>query len=211
MEKRISIGVFDDHPAVLDGIVSVLNGHTETFELLFTATDRASLEAHCQTQVPDVMVLDIVSAEVKALELFEYFRDRYPQTAVVAHSGLITPTLVQNLLFLGVKGFVSKRQSLSELLRCLLLVSEGHISVPEDYRYLVSKYHTADPALLSEREIEIVNLIAREYNSAEIAGQLGLSVNTIENHRKRIFFKLDVKNVAGMVLAASRLAYIRVE
>lgn len=209
MEKHITVGLFDDHPVILDGIRRVLDDHPDAFELLFAVSGRNELLRQCALQMPQVLVLDIISAEVKALELFGYFRENYPETAIVAHSGLANPALVQNLLFLGIKGFVNKRQPLDDLLHTLVLVSEGHISVPEDYRYLTSRFHSGETALLSEREIEIVNLIATEYSSAQIAETLHLSVNTVENHRKRIFLKLNVKNVAGMVLAASRLAYIR--
>lgn len=209
MEKRITVGIYDDHPVVLDGIVRALGEHTDAFELLFTASRRDELMWNCQTQLPRVLVLDIISSEVKALELFEHFREEHPEVAIVAHSSLANPALIQNLLFLGVKGFVNKRQPLQDLLHTLALVGEGHISVPEDYRYLTSQFRAAEASLLSEREVEIVNLIAAEYNSMQIADALHLSVNTVENHRKRIFLKLNVKNVAGMVLAASRLAYIR--
>jgi len=208
-EQHITVGVFDDHPVVLDGITRALSDHTETFSLLFASTGKDELLEQVAKVSPRVLVLDIISADVNALELFEYFRVRYPAISIIAHSSLSTPALIQNLLFLGVKGFVNKRQPIGDLLHAISVVAEGLVSVPEDYRYLTSKYHTEEAALLSEREIEIVNLIANEFNSAQIAEKLQLSVHTIENHRKRIFFKLNVKNVAGMVLEASRLAYIR--
>lgn len=208
-EQHITVGVFDDHPVVLDGIARAMDEHPETFRLLFTASAKDDLLEEVRKVSPRVLVLDIISADVNALELFEYFRGRYPSVSIIAHSSLTTPALIQNLLFLGVKGFVNKRQPIGDLLHAISLVAEGHVSVPEDYKYLTSKYHSEEPTLLSEREIEIVNLIANEFNSAQIAEKLQLSVNTIENHRKRIFFKLNVKNVAGMVLEASRLAYIR--
>lgn len=209
IEKRITIGVFDDHPVILDGVSRALGDCPDTFELLFATSRRDELLQKCAVNQPQVLLLDIISAEVKALELFEYFRENYPEVSVLAHSSLANPSLIQNLLFLGVKGFVNKRQPLDDLLHALTLIAEGHIYVPEDYRYLTSQYRTANLTLLSAREVEIVNLIAEECNSQQIAETLHLSVNTVENHRKRIFLKLNVKNVAGMVLAASRLAYIR--
>jgi DNA-binding NarL/FixJ family response regulator len=209
MMNRITVGVFDDHPIVLDGIKQAIGLHGDPFDLLFSVSSRADLMKNIKTGLPKVLILDIISSEIKGLELFEYFKENHPEVMVLAHSSLASPALMQNLLFLGMKGFVNKRQSSDDLLHAISLVAEGHIYVPEDYRYLTSKYYKVNTSLLTDREIEIVNLIADEKNSAQIADLLCLSVNTVENHRKRIFLKLNVKNVVGMILEASRLAYLR--
>jgi DNA-binding CsgD family transcriptional regulator len=62
---------------------------------------------------------------------------------------------------------------------------------------------------LSAREIEIINRIGKEYTSQQIGNELNLSIHTIESHRKRIFQKLNVKNVAGMIMEAARLGYLK--
>jgi DNA-binding NarL/FixJ family response regulator len=209
VEKRITVGLFDDHPVVLDASVRALKEHAELAEVLFSTSSKEALLQLVKENVPQVMILDIISADVTALELFEYFRAHHPQTALIAYSSLSSPILVENLLFLGVKGFVNKRQPLEDMLSAVFLIADGHISVPEDYRYLTSRFNPAATAILSEREIGIVNLVAEEFTSFEIAEKLNLSVNTIENHRKRIFLKLNVKNSAGMVMVASQLAYIK--
>jgi len=209
MMNRITVGIFDDHPIILDGIKQTLAKHEDTFDVLFAVSAHTDLIKNINTRLPKVLILDIISSEIKGLELFEYFKTAHPEIMVVAHSSLASPALVQNLLFLGVKGFVNKRQSSDDLLHAISVVSEGHIYVPEDYRYLTSKYYQVSTSLLTDREIEIVNLIANENNSVQIADLLGLSANTVENHRKRIFLKLNVKNVVGMILEASRLAYLR--
>jgi DNA-binding CsgD family transcriptional regulator len=64
------------------------------------------------------------------------------------------------------------------------------------------------PVVLSEREIEIIKLIAQELTSQEIADRLFISYFTVENHRKNIFRKMGVKNLAGMIMAATRMGYI---
>lgn len=209
MINRITVGIFDDHPIVLDGIRQTLGKHEDTFNVLFSVSSRIDLMENIKTRLPNVLILDIISSDIKGLELFEYFKENHPEVMVMAHSSLSSPALIQNLLFLGVKGFVNKRQSPDDLLHAISIVSEGHVYVPEDYRYLTSKYYKVSTSLLTDREIEIVNLVAEEKNSLEIANLLGLSVNTVENHRKRIFLKLNVKNVVGMILEASRLAYLR--
>ena len=209
MEKKVSVGMFDDHPVVLDAVLCAFQLYPTLLELSFSTSYKQELLDQTEQKKPDILILDIISDNVQALELFEYFRATDPTIGVIAYTSLSSPVLVENLLFLGVKGYVNKRQPLEDLLQTIFLVSEGHTMVPADYKYLTSKYVPDNTALLSKREVEIVNLIAKEHSSSEIAEMLELSVNTIENHRKRIFIKLNVKNVVGMIMEASRLAYIR--
>lgn len=208
-DKQLTVGMFDDHPVVLEAIRSALANEKELVRLAFAVSSKKDLLAHMEREAPEVLVLDIISSEVAALELFEQFRVTAPRTAIIAYSSLSSPVLVENLLHFGVKGYVNKRQPITDLLRAIFLVSEGRTVVPDDYKYLTSEYKSDNTALLSDREAAIVQLIAGEYTSAEIAQKLGISVNTVENHRKRIFLKLNVKNVAGMVLEATRLGYLQ--
>lgn len=201
--------MFDDHPVILDAAICAFKLYPTLLELSFYTSSKKELLEITGQKAPEVLILDIISDEVKALELFEHFRVAHPNICVIAYTSLSSPVLVENLLFLGVKGYVNKRQPVEDLLQTIFLVYEGHIAVPPDYKYLTSKYVPDNTALLSKREVEIVNLISKEHSSSEIAEMLQLSINTIENHRKRIFIKLNVKNVVGMVMEASRLAYIQ--
>jgi len=208
MPGRITIGVFDDHPVILNAVVSSLKEKEAFMEVLFSTSSKQTLLEFNKGERPDVLILDIISQEVTALELFEHFQKTHPEIAVIAYSSLTSPILVENLLYFGVKGYVNKRQPLDDLIRTVILASEGKTTLPEDYQYLASSYKIDNTAILTAREIEIVRLISAESTSSAIAAQLGLSDNTIENHRKRIFLKLNVKNVAGMVLEATKLGYI---
>jgi DNA-binding CsgD family transcriptional regulator len=80
--------------------------------------------------------------------------------------------------------------------------------LPDDYKHLTKGY-IHQTAILSAREIEIINMIGKEYTSQQISNEIFLSIHTIESHRKRIFQKLNVKNVAGMIMEASRLGYLK--
>jgi len=201
--------LFDDHPVVLEAVRNALREIDCLAEIVFSTSSRDELVREAKERLPDLLILDIISAEVSALELFDHFRKTQPEIAIIAYSGLSSPVLVENLLFFGVKGFVNKRQPLSDLLQAVCVVAEGRIYVPEDYKYLTSQFKGDNTALLTERETHIVQLISAERTSEQIARELSISVNTVENHRKRIFIKLNVRNVAGMVLEATRLGYLQ--
>lgn len=118
--------------------------------------------------------------------------------------------MVEQLLHAGVKGYVGKSQPLGELTDAITQVHYERIYVPEDYQFILKKMKVGEtPETLSKREIEILSLIASEKKTSEIAGALGISVNTVETHRRHLFDKLNVSNLAGLIKAGFDLGYIK--
>jgi DNA-binding NarL/FixJ family response regulator len=206
MVKHVTLGIFDDHPLTGKGVADFLKGESG-FTVLFVKAGRQDLLDALATEAPDVLFLDILAADVKGLELFETVLKKYPRLKVIAYTSLTGTVLVENLLSLGVKGYLNKKQKPEDVLIAIDEVLNGHVYVPSDYAHLTKKEHETYSGL-SEREIEVLHLISRELTSGEVATQLNLSVNTIESHRKNIFRKLNVKNVAGMVREAARMGYL---
>lgn len=205
--NKPTIGLFDDHPYILSGISGSLA--EAKFKVIFQTTSKATLFEYLKYQLPDVLILDIVSDEVRGLENFEDILKLYPNQKILAFSSLDSVVLIDNLLSLGVRGFVNKKSESSVLIQAIAIVNEGKIAVDDQYKHLTSNYTARNTAILTPREIDIVNGIATEMTSAAIAENLNLSVNTIESHRKRIFQKLNVKNVAGMIMESNRLGYLK--
>jgi len=206
MIPSISIGLFDDHPIVLEGLTNNIDANQ--FQIRFATSEKEMLYNQLQIEQPDVLILDIVSDEVTGLEVFEQVMAQYPSQKIIAFSSLNSVVLVDNLLSIGVKGFASKKSDYSKLEQAILAVMDNQISLPDDYKHLTRGY-IQQTAILSAREIEIINMIGKEFTSQEIADEINLSIHTIESHRKRIFQKLNVKNVAGMIMEAARLGYLK--
>jgi len=204
-----TIGIFDDHPSVLSGVTSELERHKDYFLLQFTASEKDPFLQLLKQFRPEILVLDILSDNVSGPELFEYVNEHFTATKVICYSSLASPILVENLLSLGVLGYVNKRQPTGDLIDALFKIADGDISLPPDYLFLTSRYKTTRPALLTARETEIVTLVGAGLTTSEISEKLFLSPNTIENHRKRIFTKLNVKNVASMIVESIRLGYLK--
>jgi len=204
----INVALFEDHPVVLRSLESFLN-EQGNITVVFSAKAKAELYGNLnQDSDIDVVIVDLLGIDVRGLEVYEYLNKNYPDIKMIAFTSLASAVLVENLLAVGVKGYVNKNQDLEDLPRVIESVYNGHISVPEDYSFLVKRPTEPHKVTLSERETEIVNFIALEYTTTDIAAQLGISVNTVENHRKSIFQKLDVKNVAGMMREVARLGYL---
>ncbi|RXR20585.1 response regulator transcription factor [Flavobacterium amnicola] len=205
--KKISIGIFDDHPLVIEAIRSKFSN--KDFIIEWEANSKRDLFTKLKSVQPEILILDIVADDVLGLEIFETILKDYPDSKIIAHSSLSSSILVENLLSIGIKGFVNKKQDINDLKEAVLTVANDKTYVSKNYTFLTSEYLINKTAILSEREIEIVNMIGNEFTSQQISEQLFLSVNTIESHRKRIFQKLNVKNVAGMIMEAGKLGYLK--
>lgn len=204
----IKVALFEDHPVVLRSLVSFLS-EEEGIEVVFTAKTKFELHENLSiSNEIDIFVVDLLGIEIRGLEVYEYLWKNYPTIKVISFTSLASAVLVENLLAVGVRGYVNKNQDLEDLAAAIHQVYNGHISLPDDYDFLIKKSFQNKPNSLSEREVEIIQLIAREFTTSDIATQLNISVNTVENHRKSIFSKLDVKNVAGMIREVAKLGYL---
>lgn len=208
MSTYISIGIFDDHPVLASGLRSMLEAHSLLKISLVEHTRDGLINALQQCPL-DVLIMDVVAPDVEGLELFKEVHQKFPGIAVLAYSTLKSPVLVENLLAIGVQGYVNKRQPASELLDALNAIVSGNTWVPEQYRHLTVRSGTTPTTLveLSAREKEIIRLIVDGKLSKEIANELGISQKTVENHRHRLFRKLEVNNVAELLKKVLSLGY----
>lgn len=204
--KGARIGIFDDHPAVGLALSSLFAERAA--EVSFVARSRDHLLEYLEARQPDVLVLDVVADDVVGIELFRTISRRYPALPIIAYTSLGSPILVENLLRCGVRGYVSKTEDVEVLCEAVSKVVQGRLHLPAELSFLGGQSDQGDAASLSDREVEILRLIAREQTSKEIAERLSLSVNTVENHRQNIFAKLNVRNLAGLIVEGFRHGYL---
>jgi len=204
----IHIAFFEDQPIVCTGLNSFFSNQKDV-EVLFYATNKSDLYLKIEKHSGlDLIIVDLIANDVEGLEVYKYLQKNHPALSVIAFTSLSSPILVENLLAMGVKGYVNKNQDIEELLEAIRLVWEGGIYLPDDYSFLAKENRTGTAITLTAKELTIMQFIIKEFTTADIAKELKLSVNTIENHRKNIFNKLDVSNVAGMVREASKLGHV---
>ncbi len=203
----IYVAFFEDHPLVINSLENLINKETD-LNLVFKARTKKelyeSLENH---QEIDVLLLDLLADDVNGLEIYEYVHKKFKNLKVISLTSLNSPILIENLLLNGVRGYVNKNQDMEDIVTAIRDVNNGNIHLPEDYQFMIDKFQLDRKLLLSDREVEIITYIIKEFTTAEIAEQLNISVATVENHRKNIFQKLNVKNAAGMVREVNNLGY----
>jgi DNA-binding NarL/FixJ family response regulator len=200
---RIRVALADDHPVVLAGIKALIQAAPE-MELVGEAVDgRAALEVIRATS-PDVAIIDISMPEIPGVDLAQNIATDCPSVKVLALTVHEDRAYVQRLLQAGARGYLLKRSAAEELVRAIRAVFAGGLYVdPTIASKLLSPIITnaaAAPAVgLSERELEVLKLMARGFSNKEAAARLDLSIKTVETYKARAAEKLGLRTRAEIV------------
>lgn len=201
----ITILIVDDHPIVLKGIHALLSSSFPRASIMDAAGVGEAEEILVRHDV-DIMITDLDLNGESGTTLIRHVRDTRPATQVVVYTMHEEPWSVSEIDSMDVEAVVMKSDSAGELLTAVgcLLDGKGYYSATFS-RLLGSQKR--QPDRLSCRETQVVDLTAAGLSSADIASKLGISVNTVEFHRRRIMQKLGVSNAAEMVSRATELGW----
>lgn len=203
--EPITILIVDDHPIVLKGIHALLSSSFPRASIMDAAGVGEAEEILVRHDV-DIMITDLDLNGESGTTLIRHVRDIRPATQVVVYTMHEEPWSVSEIDSMDVEAVVMKSDSAGELLTAVgsLLDGKGYYSATFS-RLLGSQKR--QPDRLSCREMQVVDLTAAGLSSADIASKLGISVNTVEFHRRRIMQKLGVSNAAEMVSRATELGW----
>lgn len=166
---------------------------------------------------PGIVIIDAKLPGLNGLELLRRLTRHLNGTRFLIFSALQNPVLVKDMLEAGAHGFIEKSVSLKEFINGLHIVSGGGTffgpSIAELIRTVVANPNSVQKSkdFLTEREREVLQLIAEGNSTKDIARHLGLSVKTIDNHRTNMMRKLDLHNVASITRYAMQNGLIEVE
>ncbi|MBO6524607.1 MAG: response regulator transcription factor [Balneolaceae bacterium] len=209
----------DDHKVFLQGMEALLS-RTEDFEVIATYTDGLDLMRFlAEGELPDVLLLDIEMKSISGVEVADNVLKQYPSIRVIMLSTYFDEDFVQHLMESGISGYLLKSTGFPDLKAAITKVAEGSFAFsPEVMDVIVkgfgSKEKNSGSAQrvesnpLTDREVELIRLIADELTMKEIAEKLFLSEHTVKTHRKNIMAKMEVKNTAGMIKKAFILGLI---
>ena len=212
--KPVNVLVVDDHPIWRDGIRSVLED-TE-FHIVGEAASSEEAIKVARELLPNLVLLDIRMAGIDGLEALHTLKTEHPQTAVVMLSSYNNPTYVARAVAGGAAGYLLKGTPRVELMNSLRAVANGemllsHETLARSMRLLnqlpaSEKAPTAnDPnQALSERETEVLRLLATGLNNREIGSLLFISENTVKTHVVHIIANLGVSDRVQAAVWAAR-------
>jgi DNA-binding NarL/FixJ family response regulator len=202
MSNSPSIKLFlvDDHHIVLDGLKSMFD-QDGRFEILGTASNAEEALVLMDKNRPDILLTDYSLPGANGLELCTKTKIKFPTTKRVILSMHDEGILVKQILKEGVDGYLLKSIQQTELKSALIQIAKGMAYVsPEITKLMLSDMSNDQPEeLLTEREREILSLIAKENSNKQIAEKLFISERTVETHRKNIFRKTNTTSIVGLI------------
>lgn len=197
--KRWRIMLVDDHRILLDGIKTLLSSEPD-MEVVAEAGDaRMAMQLLAYVQV-DLLISDFSLPDTKHTVFLNELQAKFPALPVLVLSMHDEPEIIRDVLKSGAKAYVMKSNSREELVKAMrhVMLGETYVS-PEVSLKLMEASQKTNSSALTEREIEIVKLIAKEYSNRQIADMLFISERTVESHRKNIFRKAGAHSVVGVM------------
>jgi DNA-binding NarL/FixJ family response regulator len=212
--NALRIMLVDDHPLIREAIGHLI-AEVPDFELVGEAADGEECLSRMDKCRPDIVVLDIAMPKRNGEQVARELRRRYPAVKVIALSGYADKQFVRAMTKAGVRGYVLKSASGRELIVALRAIAQGkHYLSPEVTGAMMGLSDEASHEVgiaaerLGRREHEVLKLIAEGQRSAAIAKALGISVATVEAHRRNILRKLQLHNAADLTRYAVRQGLI---
>jgi DNA-binding NarL/FixJ family response regulator len=203
--KNIRIAVVDDHKLFREGLVSLLSKSNNHFQVIWQAGNGLEFLEKAAADFPDVVLMDISMPQMDGIEATIAAVSRFPEIRIIALSMYGEREYYLKMIQAGVKGFLQKDSDIDEVIRVINKVHDGENCFSQDMLYtLVTQRPVFKDEILSEREIQIVELICYGLSASEIAEKLFLSKRTVEKHRANILDKTNCKNTAQLVAWAMK-------
>ena len=207
MPIRVLLG--DDHTLVREGLRRYIES-TDGIEVLGEASTGAEMVALAGEIEPDIVVLDIRMPEMDGIEAARRLSEQVPETRVVMLTAYDDRHFVVEAVRAGAKGYVLKSKDAEHLLQAVRLVHDGHMVIDPELvvaladELAVAKDRDVGAETLTEREVEVLQLLAFGYTNRDIAGRLFISPDTVKTHLEHIFEKLGANDRTAAVAEAMR-------
>jgi two-component system, NarL family, response regulator NreC len=188
----------DDHVVVRSGLRLLLESEPGLAVVGECGDVDGALAAVAELS-PDVLVLDLHMPGEPSLAAIPRLRELHPGTRVIVLTAQRDPSFAAEALRLGASGYLPKEAADGQLLEAIQVAAEGGTYLEPRLGARLAAVATRQPAELSERELEVLRLIARGLTNREIAERLFLSVRTVESHRARLQRKLELTRRSELV------------
>jgi two-component system response regulator NreC len=195
----IRVVIADDHAVVRRGLRQVLDSEPD-LEVVADAASLGDARRYVRGHHPDVLVLDLNLPEGLSLGAIPEIRSEFPHTQIVVLTMQNEPAYARKALSAGALGYVLKEAAESELVEAVRRAAAGDTYLnPRLGARVAAEPPPGPPGGLSEREVEVLRMVALGHTNAEVAEQLYLSVRTVETHRAHIQQKLRLGSRADLV------------
>ncbi|MBL7926996.1 MAG: response regulator transcription factor [Bacteroidia bacterium] len=205
----IKIYLVDDHQIMLDGIKALLKSESK-FKIVGENTNAKMALTEIKNLNVDIVITDIQMPDMDGLAFTIALKQQLPAVKVLVLSMSVDGTTIQSMIQAGISGYVIKNTGRDELKQAIIKVASDQIFFSDVVnnqmmqQLMQTNTNKGDAINLTQREIEVIKLIAQELSNAEIGARLFISERTVETHRKNIFRKTQAKSVLGLVRFATQ-------
>lgn len=209
MQNKIKIHLADDHQVLIDGMLAVLNTNKK-FEVVGHSLNGFELVDTVKKNKAEILIMDINMPVKDGLEVLKEFSEKGYTCRVIVLSSYDDVKLIKEVLKLGACGYLSKECAGENILEAIEVVASGKDYFSKNIQekmvnsfsgnnQTISSSQFQHSNILTDREMEIIELISQEFSGKEISEKLFISAYTVETHRKNLIKKLNVKNTIGLV------------
>jgi two-component system, NarL family, response regulator NreC len=215
---KVKLIIADDHKMIRDGLCSLLEKHPNFEVIAEVENGKEAVEVTKQLN-PDVVIMDVTMPGLNGIEATRKIIEYNPDVKVIGLSMHSDPEFVSGLLSAGASGYLLKESAFGELVqainavvrnKCYICPEVASVVIKGFKGHRISQEHE-ETSILTEREREILQLIAEGYSSKEIAAELNLSVKTVSSHRQNIMDKLHCHDVVKLTKYAIRKGFTSAE
>ena len=200
--NKIKLLIADDHAILRDGIVSLLK-QEPSFMVVATAANGHEVMDILENNEVDVCLLDINMPGLDGMEAAKQIREKKPAIKIIMLTTYNDKEIISELIHIGVAGYLLKNSDKQELVEAVNKVMKGRHYFSEEVENIIlqglTEKKTSELVPLTDREVQIVELLAKEYTNDKIAKELSISYRTVESHRKNIMQKTKSHNLAGLL------------
>lgn len=203
MKTKLKTIIADDHQMFLDGLKLIFSGNPN-IDILAEAKSGEEVLEHFKRKSFNLAILDVNMPKPNGFELCKYIKQEFPECKIIILSMYGDEQFMNEFMKMGVNAYVLKNAGKVELLEALACILKNEFYISKELRANSQPDDSFVKSLsLTNREKEIIGLLAKEKSSQEIAESLFISIYTVNTHRKNILHKLGIKNTAGLMKFAS--------
>ena len=204
--SKLRILLADDHALIREGLKALINAQAD-MEVVGEAGDGLAAYKAAKKLQPDLIVMDVSMPEMNGAKATEHLKQELPDTKVLALTVHEDKGYLRQLIQAGASGYVLKRAAAEDLIHAIRAIAGGGVYIDPAMMSKVMGSSTRKRSLndalnnntLSERETEVLRLIALGYSNKEIAAQLEISIKTVETYKSRLMEKLDLHSRVDIV------------
>ena len=208
--REIKLAIVDDEELVVKLLEQFLSA-IENYKVVLTAFDGSEFIEKIKTaeEVPDIALIDLRMKNMNGIETVAELKKDFPEVKVITISSHYKTSFMGYMMKAGVNAFIPKGVAPQYVVEVIESVnSKGYYFTEEQIDIMRSQISSSAPGpileekTLTQREIEVLELICHQYSAPEIAQKLDISKRTVESHRENLILKTGVKNLAGLVIYA---------